>query len=244
MQDNIIIGKNAVMEQISRDPSRIEKIYLIKGFHNIREISAICRQKKIPFKIMDRNNIGSKLKIYCQKGVFAVITDTAIMTANDILEGYKIRKSGIMLLFDRITNVGNAGSIIRSSIAFGIRDFIFELNQSVSISAVLSKSSAGYSSHANIYRINSPSDLINKLKNNGISIISLDMCGEDIRKAEIMLPMLLILGSEEKGIRRTIISSSDKIIGIKTEKAVESLNVSNAASIALYEIYNRLNTNV
>ncbi len=241
MWDDLIAGRNAVMEQIMNNPAKIERVFLVENCRHKREITDLCIEKKIPFKIIETSKIPGRFARFRSKSIFAIISVSEILGIDHIMEQYRDNNKTIMVLFDRVTNVGNAGAVIRSGMAFGIRDFIFEQNQCVSITAVLSTSSSGYSSLARLYRISSPSSLVNKLKKEDVYIVSLDMSGTDIRKWRIQLPMLLIIGGEEKGIRRPLMDSSDTVLRIPTQDTVDSLNVSNASSIALYEIYNRIN---
>lgn len=235
--NNVIIGKNAVIEHIKNKKGIIDKVYILQGNHASDEIIMHCRENKIPFRIWQKSSVPGKLQKYLQKGVCAVLSQSIIHSAGDIVKKYEDGQCSCSILFDRITNVGNAGAVIRSGTAFGVRDFIFEQNQSVSISQVISTSSAGLVSMANIYRISSPSHFINTMKNLGVSIISLYMDGTALKKNNINYPMLIIIGSEDKGIRKTLLKLSDIRISIPMEKAVESLNVSVAASILLYDLY-------
>jgi len=144
-----------------------------------------------------------------------------------------------IVILDQVTDVGNIGAMIRSMLAFGIKDLVVTEHNSVSEYAHLVKASAGLSEKVNIYRVTNISKLLTKLKDLDFWSAGLDGAARagvsELKKFE---KLILVMGSEGKGIRDLIKKNLDLLVSIPMSEEVESLNVSNAAAITFYSLEN------
>ena len=143
-------------------------------------------------------------------------------------------------ILDQITDVGNIGAIIRSAAAFDIKYIFIAQNNSFFDYATLAKSSSGMIERVKIIAVTNIVKLLNYLTKENFWSVGLSLSGKsDFNNA---IPkhdrIALILGSENKGIRPLVLKNCDLLLKINMNKNVESLNVSNAAAIAFYHIYN------
>lgn len=141
-------------------------------------------------------------------------------------------------VLDQITDPHNVGAIIRSAVSFGINALIIPEHNSVIDSPILAKSASGALENIEITSGNL-SKLLEKLKANGYWIFGMDSkAKQHINYIKKFKYKAIVLGSEGSGMRPLVVKSCDDLVKIKTTGLVESLNVSNAAAICFYEIYN------
>jgi len=145
-----------------------------------------------------------------------------------------------LIILDQILDPHNLGAIIRTAAAFGIYDIIITSRNSTKDTATVAKSSAGLNELVNLIEVGNLNSAIKDLKNIGYFIIGLD--GEaKVKLTEIKdnKNIALVLGNEGKGIRELVKKNCDDLVKIPMQTCVESLNVSVASAIAMYEFWNK-----
>lgn len=143
-----------------------------------------------------------------------------------------------ILLLDEIQDPGNLGTIIRSSVAFGIETIILSENTVDLYNPKVLRSAQGINNHINIINMNAE-DAIYEMKKNNIIIYGTNVeKGLDVRtiEKESKEKYCLVMGNEGKGVRKEIQELCDRNLYIKMDEKVESLNVAIACSILLYEL--------
>ncbi len=159
-------------------------------------------------------------------------------TLDDIMH-----RHGVILMIDQVTDPQNIGAIFRSAAAFGVRGLIMQDRHSPQIQGVLAKTAAGAADIVPFVRVTNLSRALETLSENGW--VSVGLAGE----AELdlhnllgqqgwgvgFLRLVLVLGSEGEGLRRLVAEHCDHLARIPMPGGFESLNVSHAASISLYE---------
>lgn len=145
-------------------------------------------------------------------------------------------KSHLVLLLDQVTDPHNVGAIIRSAAAFGARAIISTDRHSPPESGTLAKSASGALEALPWVRVTNLSRALDELAEMGYWRLGLDGTAElSIRDADFGNNIALVMGAEGKGLRKGTIEHCDALIKLPISRSVESLNVSNAAAIALYE---------
>lgn len=179
----------------------------------------------------------SKFPSYMHQGFAALVNYKKIFEVNDLIEKNYFDN---VLAIDQVKDIGNIGTIIRSCVSFGVKAILLNKNNLTKNLSLVFKNSSG--SFKNIH-VSYSTNIFNELKKfskNNYSIISLDGQGnEDLNRFFWSKKNLIILGSENKGIRKNILKKSDHVIKIKIEDKVESLNVAQASSICLYDLYSK-----
>ncbi|MGX9373115.1 23S rRNA (guanosine(2251)-2'-O)-methyltransferase RlmB [Mycoplasma sp. 3398] len=231
---NFIYGKNSVLEAIEND-FPIKKIFLLKGLQNNK-----IKAKNITYlpasemnKIVNGNHQG-------------YIAEIESFNYHDLGSIYKDKAETILIL-DHIQDPQNFGAIIRSANVFGIRHIIIPKNRSVDITPAVLKTSSGGFKNIKIIKVASLFEAIENLKNNGFWIYAtaLDKKAKTISNTSFSFPVALIMGNEESGVSKTLLKHADEVIYIQQDfDSVQSLNVSAATAICLYELYNQKNSKI
>ena len=231
----LIYGIHASLAAILNKNRKITKMLCTK--ETFLKIKEKLKDFKIPkYEIVDRKFIDNKLQNKFHQGIVIECEKLEKKQYDEILENYE---SDILIL-DSLNDSQNVGAIIRSAYLFGIELIFYNENNSFNINPTLIKSASGAYEKVSLIKVVNINKLILKLKKLGYWIIGLDSSSElSIEKIPSEIKKVLILGSESKGIRKLIKTNCDYLTKIpmqKSDQQVDSLNVSNAASIIFYEI--------
>ncbi|MCL2325522.1 MAG: 23S rRNA (guanosine(2251)-2'-O)-methyltransferase RlmB [Proteobacteria bacterium] len=140
-----------------------------------------------------------------------------------------------IVALDQIQDPHNLGAIIRSAAAFGADAIIIPKDRAVQVTATTIKTSAGQAYRLPICRITNLAQTLRQLKEAGLQVIGADMEGLPVQQIDFRPPTVLVMGSESQGMRRLTRTLCDQTACIEHHKTVESLNVSVAAAIMLYQ---------
>tara|TARA_R110002072_G_scaffold284740_1_gene449235 strand:- start:982 stop:1782 length:801 start_codon:yes stop_codon:yes gene_type:complete len=145
---------------------------------------------------------------------------------------------GVLLVFDQITDPHNAGAIFRSAAAFGVRAIIMQDRKSPPLFGAMAKAAVGAAETVPAIRVVNIANTLLELRDAGRFVIGLegdtDTSLPDLIEAHGGPGLVIVLGAEDKGLRQRVAESCDALGRIPTTGKVESLNVSNAAAVALY----------
>lgn len=158
---------------------------------------------------------------------------------DDFLDSH-LKPGTRLVMLDQVTDVGNFGSIIRNCRAFGFDGIIISRKRSVSPGSRASAVSAGALEGINIFRVTNLSKTIKKLRSKSFWIygttLEEDRKIQDLAAVDFAFPMVLVLGSEDRGMSRLVTESCDVLVSIRLSGNMQSLNVSVASGIILYHI--------
>ncbi len=224
----IITGRNPVFEALAS--SKAKKIYVRHGanvhFDNV----------KIPFEVLGKKVFEEKFGTETQ-GVAALIDDFEYTDFKDVIDDIK-KEKGVVLL-DKIQDVHNFGAIIRAAHCFGINHIIVPRYDQAKVNQGVYKSSAGAIFYVKIIEVVNLGNAIDDLKKIGFSIVAADMDGGvKLNKIDnVKYPLGLVIGSEGRGIRESLLERADLKVVIPMEAKIDSLNASMSASIFLYQFF-------
>jgi 23S rRNA (guanosine2251-2'-O)-methyltransferase len=143
--------------------------------------------------------------------------------------------AGVVLVLDQITDPHNVGAILRTAAAFAVAAVVTTARHSPAATGVLAKSASGALEYVPIVTVQNLGRALVELKELHFTVVGLDSSGaQDLAATDLIAPLALVLGAEGKGLRQGTRTVCDKLAHIGVPGAIKSLNVSNAAALALY----------
>lgn len=239
----LLIGKNAIKEALLANIP-IQKIVISQNISKdqLIEFKKIAQQNDIPVSIV-KAEVLIKLTHTTHQGIVAYSSSVKYHTLQEILTQLQIEnKKPFLLILDGITDVKNIGNIARTAWCLGVQAIITSAEQSLPIQEDSIKTSAGALLHIPIVREKSMSTVITQLQEADIKVYATIMKGHiDIDQIEDNdTGMAIIMGAEDKGIRPHVLRAVDASIRIPMKGNFDSLNVSVATGIVLYECMKKM----
>jgi 23S rRNA (guanosine2251-2'-O)-methyltransferase len=235
---DLIVGRNAITEAIDAG-IEIEKIYLL---HTLRgefevEIRNFCRQHNIPLAKVPEVKLNELTKNRNHQGVVGIISGIKFCDYKKVIaDVFEENKEPFIVVAEGITDVRNIGAIARSAHYFGAHLLILAGNTSGRINEDAIKASAGAILSIPVSRAGSLLSLISELQQFHIRVIATSLNhATDIQETDLSGPLAFILGNEEKGVHYKVLEIVDECVKIPQVSDFDSLNVSVAAGIVLYE---------
>lgn len=239
-----IEGRNPVLEAL-RANHEINKIYLLKGESGrvIQEVIDLAMKKSIPVSRVDSTVLNRMATTRNHQGIIAIAAGWKYATVDEILgRADKKGEPPFILLLDGVEDPQNLGSIIRTAEAAGVDGIIIPERRAAGLSAAVSRASAGAIEFMPVARVTNLNRTIEELKNKGIWFTGADMAGKnEYHQADLKGPMGLVVGGEGRGLSRLVAEHCDQIVRLPMWGSINSLNVSVATGILLYEIRRQRN---
>jgi 23S rRNA (guanosine2251-2'-O)-methyltransferase len=237
-KNEMIYGTRAVMEAIHAG-KEIEKIMIQSALNNelVRELITVARENNIPVAFVPQEKL-KRLSSKNHQGVICLLASVSYASLENIIDvAYREGREPFIVILDRITDVRNFGAIVRSAECAGVDAIVVPEKGNAPLTSDAMKTSAGALNYLPVCRERDLKKTIKFLQESGIRIIA---CTEKAEKNLYDLsmngPIALVLGSEEDGISDPLIRESDELAKIPIQGKISSLNVSVAASVAIYEV--------
>jgi 23S rRNA (guanosine2251-2'-O)-methyltransferase len=148
---------------------------------------------------------------------------------------------GLILVLDQITDPHNVGAILRSAAAFATGAIVTTARHSPEATGVLAKAASGALEYVPLVLVQNLARALGALKKRGFLVVGLDSNGEaDLAETGLRTPLALVLGAEGRGLRQLTRATCDRVARLDLPGAIKSLNVSNAAALALYIATSRM----
>ena len=235
-----IYGFKPVLEALEAGQS-IDKIYLQSGRRNalIGKVYKLAKAQKIQVVNADQKKMRAIAGNVKHRGIAAFASNINYISLEDLIE--KIQKKGEhpnLILLDKIQDPHNFGAIIRSAEVLGAHGILFSLRESVPVTEVVIKASAGAVFNIHMCKIDNMAQAIDYLRNCGLWIYSSSSHADEkeLWEMDFLRPQTIIIGSEGKGVRPLLLKKSDEIFRIPQVGKTESLNASVSAGIILAEV--------
>ena len=230
-----LTGFHAIEERIKSGKS-CGPLLMAKAGPRAKEIVKLAINKKIRIDRVGTFDLDGLAPNH--RGIALQIEDkneSADISLDEFLENLGAKKDSLVLILDEITDPHNYGAILRSCDQFGVDLVISRNRRSAKNAAIISQTSAGAVSW--VAQAETPNLIraMEDLKECGFWIYGADMSGDPVHKVDLRGRIALVLGSEGAGISRLLYERCDKLIGIPSVGRIDSLNVSVATGIMLYE---------
>ncbi len=235
---DLLIGRNAVTEALKSD-REIDTLILMRNNNNpaLSRLASMAKEKGAVVKEVD----SKKLDFMCgganHQGVAAYVAAHEYSSVEDIL-AYAEEKGEkpFIVVCDEIEDPHNLGAIIRTAECAGVHGVIIPKRRSASLNFTVGKTSAGALEYMRVARVSNLASAIDELKEKGCWVYGADMDGTDYKKTDFSGAVVLVIGSEGKGIGKLIRQKCDAIVSLPMKGNINSLNASVAAGILMYEI--------
>ena len=234
-----IYGKNAVIEALesgNREFNRILISNTARSDEKIEKIKELAKKNGAIFQFVTKDKLNQLVPEARHQGVIAQVSPVKYEDIDDFIEKNAGNLTSVVIL-DGVEDSHNLGAIIRSAVCAGVKGIILPSRRGVLINSTVEKTSAGAVNNISVIKVNSLVNAVQKLKENNYWVIASDHHAEDnyynINYTD--MNFALIMGAEHSGISKSLLKLSDFKVKIPMLTNFNSLNVSNAAAIILFE---------
>ena len=231
---NLIYGKNPVIEAIRA--KKALKVFLVSNFSD-QKILNLIKENHLNISYINPNEMD-KMCDGVHQGVAAELKPYQTVSLEEIILKAKKKDKKIIVMLDGIEDPHNLGAILRSADVFEASGIILPKHNSVSLNATVAKTSAGAINYVPVAVVNNLNQAISKLKEEGYWVVATDGSAEiSYSSIKYDFPVVVVIGSEGKGVSPLVLKNSDYIVKIPQFGHVNSLNASVAAGILLAEVH-------
>ena len=253
--DDLVIGRNAVLEalRVGVPSSTLYVATRIEHDDRTRDIVRLAGQQGLHLLEADRLEMDRIARSSNHQGVVLKVQPFEYSSLHDLVEAAdrkakameavnsaatRMAARPLFIALDGVTDPQNLGAVIRSAAAFGANGVILPERRSASVTAAAWKVSAGAAAHMPVARVVNLTKAIESMKERGYYAVALDGGGDKLvgETGFETDPLIVVLGSEGKGVSRLVREACDAVAGIPISDMVESLNASVAAGISLYAV--------
>lgn len=237
MTDDIVFGKNAVMEALIAGDREINKILISKNIHSdskLNKIKELAKINGIVFQFVAKEKFLPYAE-FNHQGIIAQISPVKYFDLDEFLE--KPHENASLVILDGVEDSHNLGAIIRTCVCAGVEGIIIPSRRNVQVNATVEKTSAGAINHIPIIKVNSLVNTVQKLKNSDWWVVATDAGAKD-NYYDINynnMNFAIIMGAEHAGVSKSLLKLADFTVKIPMLKEFNSLNVSNALSAIIFE---------
>ena len=232
----IVEGINVVRELLKADV-RIEKV-IAENTDNkdVVALTDLAKAKGICVENVDKQKLERIAKQKTQ-GIIAFVENYKYCEVKDILLAAERKgEKPFIVILDGITDPHNLGAIIRTCECAGVHGIIIPENRACEVNNTVYKTSAGAIVHMPVAMVTNLTRTINELKKQNIWVYAMEAGNKKVYKADFTYPTAIVIGSEGKGVSRLVLENVDEVLSLDMFGKVNSLNASNAAAIAVYEV--------
>lgn len=229
---DIIYGVHAVEAALSNPRRRVRSLAVTKN--GLDRLNEVLPALPVEPEVLHPRELDRRLDAGAVHQGVLLMADPLAQPRLD-----QIERSGIVVVLDQVTDPHNVGAILRSCAAFGVTALVTTARHAPSLTAVLFKAASGAAEVVPFVRVTNLARALEELKSYSFETIGLDSdASQAIHETAPRLPVALVLGAEGKGLRHLTRQICDRLVRLNLPGAITSLNVSNAAAVALYALSN------
>ena len=231
---NLIYGKNPVIEAIRA--KKALKVFVVNNF-NDQKVLSLIKENHLNMVMISTLEM-EKMCDGVHQGIAAELKPYQLVSLEEIIIKAKKKEKKIIVMLDNISDPHNLGAIMRSANVFEASGIIIPKHNSVTLNATVAKTSAGAINYVPVAAVNNLNQAIKTLKDEGYWVVSTDGSAElSYSSIKYDFPVVVVIGSEGKGVSPLVLKNSDYIVKIPQYGHVNSLNASVAAGILLAEVH-------
>ena len=235
-----IFGRRAVLEALRAENSKIQKISMAKGGHGavLKDLASAAAARGLGIEWLERNRFDKLAGPVVHQGVVATMQAREYAALEDLIQQARAQKSrALIVATDEIEDPRNLGAIARCAEGAGAQGLVITAHRSAEITSAAEKASGGALEHLPVARVVNLINALEDLKAAGLWVAGLDAnSGDSLWTVDLNRPLVLVVGNEGKGLRRLTAEKCDMKLKVPMQGRVDSLNVSVATGLALFEI--------
>jgi 23S rRNA (guanosine2251-2'-O)-methyltransferase len=231
-----VYGVLPVLELLRAGSRTVDKIMIADGSHERRltEIFDLARERRVRIDRVPRQKLDELAGEVNHQGILAVTAAAAYVDADEIID--KIGDDALLLLLDGVEDPRNLGAILRSAECAGVDGIFIPERRSVGLTDTVAKSSAGAAEYVRVAKVANLNRLIEELKEKNVWVVGTSAEAETTYTDwDWTRPTAIVLGGEGHGLHRLVAENCDVLVNIPMYGKIQSLNVSVAAGVILFE---------
>ncbi|VTS17940.1 SpoU rRNA methylase family protein [Streptococcus porcinus] len=235
--NDVVYGVHAVTESLNANTGN--KLYIQEDLRgkNVDTIKNLARDKKVSISWAPKKTLSDMTEGAVHQGFVLRVSAFAYSELEALIAKAEKEENPLILVLDGLTDPHNFGSILRTADATKVCGVVIPKHRAVGVTPVVAKTSTGAVEHVPIARVTNLSQTLDKLKEAGFWIFGTDMDGTPVQEWNTSGKLVLIIGSEGKGISTNIKKQVDEMITIPMGGHVQSLNAGVAAAVLMYEVF-------
>jgi 23S rRNA (guanosine2251-2'-O)-methyltransferase len=229
----VLYGVNAVKEALGLRP--IDHVLVSEGStgKRLQDVLNGCRSRGIPVRFAPRSALERMARTDYHQDVVAICS---ARTYDDIEALIRWKSPALLLALDGVEDPANLGAIVRTAVGAGANGVVIAERRSAGLSSTVARTAAGALEHARIARVKNLVRFLLEIKEQGLWVYGCEPGTEkSYLELDFRLPCAIVMGGEGRGLHRLVREACDQLAGIPLRGPVESLNVSVATGIVLYE---------
>ena len=233
-----IYGMHAVRIMLERHPDRVLAVRLAEQRDDprARAIEELARRHQRPVQRVDAHSLRQQLGDVAHQGVAAEITPLPPWSEDELVAALQAVRAPLLLALDGVQDPHNLGACLRTADACGALAVIVPRDRAAQLTPTVRKVAAGAAETTPVVAVTNLVRSLKLLKEAGLWIVGADAgAAEPARAVDLRGPIVLVLGAEGSGLRHLTRQNCDFLVSLPQRGAIESLNVSVAAAMLLYE---------
>ncbi len=233
-----ICGLHAVKSALDADPEKAVTLWLDRKRRDKRmqSIQEVAQRSGVSVEYVNRDALDERAEGQVHQGVILMTKASGLFHEQDIEQ--LLEQAGanpLVLVLDGVTDPHNLGACLRTADAAGAAFVVAPKDRAVGLNATVRKSASGAAERLPFVQVTNLSRTLKQLQQAGLWITGTAMEGESLYQSDLTGPRVIVMGSEGKGMRRLTQEHCDQLVHIPMQGSVESLNVSVATGVVLYE---------
>lgn len=245
MKGETIYGVHAIRTILERHPERVQALKLAERRDDprVRDIEELARRHRIAVQRVDSHALKKQLGEVAHQGVAAEVTPLAPWTEDELLTALQSVHAPLLLALDGVQDPHNLGACLRSADACGALAVVVPRDRAAQLTPTVRKVAVGAAETTPVVAVTNLVRTLKLLKDAGLWIVGADATVlKPAREVDLKGPVVLVLGAEGAGLRHLTRENCDFLVSLPRLGAVESLNVSVAAGMLLYEVVRQRGT--
>lgn len=234
----VVAGINPVAEALRRRPEHCNELVVAKGRHMARaqKLIEMARAAGVRVRFEPVEALGRLAPGVAHQGVVALFAPRGYAGLEDVIELALLSRPALLVVLDGVSDPHNLGAVARSAEAAGAAGLILPKDRAAPVTPAAEKAAAGALEYLPVARVTNLVRAIERLKEAGLWVAGMVLeGGRPLYEADLTVDLAVVVGREDKGLRREVAKACDLLLTIPMKGRVQSLNAAQAATVVLFE---------